>query len=335
MSRLTKLVRTILGASLFASSIVSFILGTLMRDEELKPGVIAFLIIAMILSSSIIYFWAYKSFIYEKDKIDIKETESNISDVDNEKLIKEPENKNPVDNQESYGLRMYTNLMFDELVNKNILKPLGKYTIIINDKDNFIREISTMSKFEVNTFLEILKTNIRDENQYTNIKELVLKSVGCDLCIGVYDDLEKLFTSFIENNVYGLRIIQKDKVTKYHTIYQNDINQKYFCIDNTIQLLEPIKISGIESLILLEYAYSKGYILPIGYRFKFSFEFSRREMSDMREFYKTHFSQYTEMYDFYIEGFEKFLGVSMSDICREHEDRDYANFMQNNSDAWL
>ena len=329
MNRTNKLVLKILGASIIASSIVSFISGTLVYDVPLEFCDLLIQFILTTISIMIIYGGFCILFMYYNNQLNDCEKDIELKDDTDEK-----DDNNFSHNHDSDNYEIFMDIKFNELLNKNILMHIGNYTIAINNIQDFIHEVGTMSKNELNKFLIILRKHIHDDDHYTNIEKIILESVECNTCIAICKSTEDLFRTIYTNNVFGIKIIMNGIHVHYHVTYQNDIDYKYdFRRGYEVIRYEPIQIHFINALVLLEYAFKKGYIIQDSFRFKYCEDFNESYKQDIYSFCKTHFGPNTIPISNAIEDFEKLIGFNMSEVCDKYRDRktlEYRRYVDGN-----
>ncbi len=319
MSRTDKVVLSILGASSIASSIVSFVFGTLIYDAPLTEcsffGPIigcSISVVSIIGGANLLYMCRDK---IEDDEQDDCENTDVIKMITPEEKLNNENNRNP----EKHESHMYMQIKLDELRNKNILVPVGNYTMMIADYDKFIKEMSELSRDEVDSLLHLIQKSINNEEQFSIIKNNIKKATVCDLCIGVTSDLQELYKAFKENNVFTISTHKYNGTRTYHYEYQNDVDEKYFCYKDDVVLYKPIKdITDVNSLLVLEYARNKGYITSFKGRFKFTCNFNRGDVRNILNFIKCQLQYDEHQAIVYLEDLSKFTGKSVDTACDEY-----------------
>ena len=321
MNRTDKFVLSILGASSIASSIVSFIFGTLIYEAMLAECSFFGPIIGCSVSVAIIIGGVTLMYMY-RDKIeDDERDECENTDVIKMLTPEEKLNNENTHNPEKYESHMYMQIKLDELRNKNILVPVGNYTMMIADHDKFVKEMSELSREEVDSLLYLIQQSINSEEQFSIIKKNIKKATVCDLCIGVTSDLQELYKAFKENNVFTISSHKRNGIRIYNYEYQNDIDEKYFCYKDEVVLYKPIKgITDINFLLVLEYARAKGHIIEDRGRFKFVCDFNRDDVRDMLNFIKHQLQCDEQQASVYMDNLAEFTNKSVDDACDEYSE---------------
>lgn len=319
MSRTDKVVLSILGASSIASSIVSFMFGTLIYDAPLEECDFFGPMLGCLMSTAIIIFGAGLMHVYKGKIWDEEQDERENTDMVKMLTSKEKLNNENTHDPERYESSMYMQIKLDELRNKNILVPVGNYTMMIADHNSFVKEMSELSNEEVESLLHIIEQFIKDAVQFSIIKNNIMKSTVCNLSLGVTSDLQELYKAFKENNVFTISTHKYNGTRTYHYEYQNDVDEKYFCYKDDVVLYKPIKdITDVNSLLVLEYARNKGYITSFKGRFKFTCDFNRDDVKNILNFIKRQLQYDEQQAIVYLEDLSKFTGKSVDTACDEY-----------------
>ena len=319
MNRTDKFVLSILGASSIASSIVSFVFGTLIYEAMLAEcsffgPIIGCSVSVAIIIGGVTLIYMYRDKIEDDERYECENTDV-IKMLTPEEKLNNENTHNPVKHES----HMYMQIKLDELRNKNILVPVGNYTMMIADHDKFVKEMSELSRDGVDSLLYLIQQFINNEEQFSIIKKNIKKSTVCDLCIGVTSDLQELYKAFKENNVFTISSHKRNGIRIYHYEYQNDVDEKYFCYKDDVVLYKPIKnITDINSLLVLEYARNQGYIVAYRGRFRFACDFNRDTVRDILNFSKRQFQCDEHQASVYLEDLSKFTNKSVDIACDEY-----------------
>lgn len=321
MNRTDKFVLSILGASSIASSIVSFIFGTLIYEALLAEcsffgPIIGCSVSVAIIIGGVTLIYMYRDKIEDDERYECENTDVIKMLTPDEKL-----NNENTHNPEKYESHLHMQIKLDELRNKNILVPVGNYTMMIADHNKFVKEISELSRDEVDSLLHLIQQSINNEEQFSIIKKNIKKAAVCDLCLGVTSDLQELYKAFKENNVFTISSHKRNGIRIYNYEYQNDVDEKYFCYKDDVVLYKPLKgITDINFLLVLEYARAKGHIIEDRGRFKFVCDFNRDDVRDMLNFIKHQFQCDEQQASVYVDNLAEFTNKSVDDACDEYSE---------------